>query len=75
MPFLRQRLCSALDIDHAALLARNLLELTAQVHVTATRIDVRIPLSALPIEVRLSGLDRDPGWVPAAGRTIRFHFD
>jgi len=25
--------------------------------------------------VRLSGLDRDPGWVPAAGRSVHFHFD
>jgi hypothetical protein len=24
--------------------------------------------------VRLAGLDRDPGFVPAAGRSLRFHF-
>ena len=34
----------------------------------------RFGLRELPIEVRLSGLDRDPGWVPAAGRFVAFHF-
>ena len=26
-------------------------------------------------EIRMAGLDRDPGWVPAAGRVISFHFE
>jgi hypothetical protein len=25
--------------------------------------------------VRLAGLDRDPGWVPAAGRRVAFHYE
>jgi hypothetical protein len=28
----------------------------------------------LPLQIRFAGLDRDPGWVPAAGRFITFHF-
>ena len=36
--------------------------------------DLTLSLADLPIELRLAGLDRDPGWVPAAGRYIAFHF-
>jgi len=32
-------------------------------------------LAGLPIELRIAGLDRDPSWVPAAGRFINFHFE
>jgi hypothetical protein len=31
-------------------------------------------LATLPIELRIAGLDRDPGWIPSAGRSISFHF-
>ena len=34
----------------------------------------RIALAHLPLAVRLAGLDRDPGWLPAEGRAIRFEF-
>jgi hypothetical protein len=43
--------------------------------VTATRVDVVFELKRLPLEVRMAGLDRDPGWVPAAGRFVAFHFE
>jgi hypothetical protein len=49
--------------------------LPARVSVTTTHLDVVMALSDLPVEVRLAGLDRDPGWVPAAGRSVAFHFD
>jgi hypothetical protein len=35
---------------------------------------INFALAELPIEIRIAGLDRDPGWVPAAGRFIAFHF-
>jgi len=47
----------------------------AQVCVTPTHVDLFFRLADLPIEIRRSGLDRDPGWVPAAGRFIAFHFE
>ncbi|HTP09196.1 MAG TPA: hypothetical protein VMP08_13160, partial [Anaerolineae bacterium] len=47
----------------------------ARIVVSAMTFDVYFALADLPIEIRLSGLDRDPGWVPAAGRTVRFHYD
>ncbi|QLQ08121.1 MAG: hypothetical protein HZY76_20390 [Anaerolineae bacterium] len=45
-----------------------------RVRVTAGRLDVVLRLGDLAIGVRMAGLDR-PGWVPAAGRAINFHYD
>jgi hypothetical protein len=43
--------------------------------VTDDRVAVLFRLAEHPIELRMAGLDRDPGWVPAAGRHIVFHYD
>ena len=40
-----------------------------------SRVDVYLALADLPIALRIAGLDRDPGWIPAAGRSIAFHFE
>lgn len=72
--YARVRLCYALGCE-ARSLASLLCERLARVSVTTTHVDVCMPLSELPVAVRLAGLDRDPGWVPAAGRSIAFHFD
>lgn len=47
----------------------------ARVVDTGTRLDVHFDLAKLPLPVRFAGLDRDPGWIPAAGRIVAFHFD
>jgi hypothetical protein len=47
----------------------------ARVFVTSTHVDVVLSLAELPLEVRFAGLDRTPGWVPAAGRFVSFHFE
>jgi hypothetical protein len=47
----------------------------ATVFMTATHVDVSMSLSTLAIEIRLAGLDRDPGWIPAAGRFVAFRFE
>ncbi len=47
----------------------------AHIRVTHTQFDAFFSLDELPIEIRMAGLDRDPGWVPAAGRYIYFHYD
>lgn len=44
------------------------------VHVAAGRVDVVIALDDLPVRARAAGLDRDPGWIPAAARNVAFHF-
>jgi hypothetical protein len=60
----------ARDEEWVALLLRR----AARVFVTASHLDVAFSLDGLPIDIRLAGLDRDPGWVPAAGQFIRFHY-
>ena len=53
-----------------ALLCRH----AAEVRCDASRVEIALSLSSLPLPVRIAGLDRDPGWIPAAGRDVRFHF-
>ena len=73
--YLRVRLERALGIGPAEDLVTILFARAARVDVSPARIDVFLALSELPVEIRLAGLDRDPGWVPAAGRAIAFHYD
>jgi hypothetical protein len=73
LPYVRARLALALGVSPAAT-GEMVCALPARVAVTPSHIDVEIPLAALPIAVRLAGLDRDPGWVPAAGKHLAFHF-
>ncbi len=46
----------------------------AHIALTTTHLDISLSLAALPIELRMAGLDRNPGWVPAAGHYITFYF-
>ena len=73
--YVSARLRRALGVGRHERLARVFVEHEAQVRVTPTHVDVVFQLARLPIEVRLSGLDRDPGWVPAAGRFIAFRYE
>jgi hypothetical protein len=72
--YLRRRLALALSVPPAGAGAF-LLRHRARVHVTATHLDIVFSLQELPLAIRLAGLDRDPGWVAAAGRFIAFHFE
>jgi hypothetical protein len=73
--YARARLKRGLGVVDEDRLSRLLFGHRARVCVTRTHVDVCFSLDELPIEIRLSGLDRDPGWVPAAGRFIAFHFE
>jgi hypothetical protein len=73
--YVRARLRRALGVDEPRALARLLFEKEARITLTAARVEVLLQLARLPIEVRLSGLDRDPGWVPAAGRFVAFRYE
>lgn len=75
MPYLHARLQTALGTSAADDVGELLCACPARLRITATHLDAHFALANLPIAVRLAGLDRDPGWVPAAGRYIRFHFD
>lgn len=74
-PYARARLQRALGLDGAAEVGRALCCSLARVFITATHLDVVFSLAELMVEIRLAGLDRDPGWIPATGRIIRFHFE
>lgn len=73
VPLLLARLAHALECpvnQVGALLCRQ----RAQLEVSEGRLDVHLKLDELQIEIRIAGLDRDPGWLPAVGCELRFHF-
>lgn len=75
LPYVRARLGQALGLADGDGVGALLLVHRARVVVTATHLDVTLALAELPCAIRLAGLDRDPGWVPAAGRFVAFHFE
>jgi len=46
----------------------------ARMRISSGRVDVDFRLAEHPLEIRMAGLDRDPGWIPTAGWDFRFHF-
>ena len=64
----------ALGAKDATAAIATVLQLPGAITVDPERVDLEFALNQLPLAVRLAGLDRDPGWIPAAGRSIRFHF-
>ena len=68
---LRHTLATDSDTDLRLLLCRH----DAEVRVGAGHVDVHLALADLPMAIRFAGLDRDPGWIPAAGRSLGFHFE
>ena len=69
------RLRRALDLEPGDSLDDNLFRRRARVFVTPTHVDVVLRLADLPLAVRFAGLDRTPGWIPAAGRHVGLHFE
>jgi hypothetical protein len=72
-PLLRQMLQRALgdDADPVA----DLLLRRGQLYVTSSHVDLVLPLAGVSLLVRRAGLDFDPGWLPAWGRVVRFHYE
>jgi hypothetical protein len=71
---LRRRLCRRLHwrVNH---LAPGLtLSEPARVWLSEAEIVAQFPLESHDIAWRLAGLDRDPGWLPSAGCSLRFEF-
>ncbi len=74
LPYLEARLARSLGVEPdamPALVCRH----DAKVVWSLASVDVYLSLAALPLAIRIAGLDRDPGWIPAAGRLIAFHFE
>ena len=74
MAYLGRRVARALGDARWRRACRLLLCLPGRVEWDAERLDVHFSLEQLPVAVRMAGLDRDPGWMPAAGRDLRFYF-
>jgi hypothetical protein len=73
--YLEARLPEALGcsdgIAAAALLCRH----PAFISVDGDRVDARFALDDHPLAIRLAGLDRDPGWIPAARYDLQYFFE
>ncbi|HEX5165032.1 MAG TPA: hypothetical protein VFV93_06515, partial [Thermomicrobiales bacterium] len=65
MPVVRYFLSLRLEGDDPG---AELLRQPGQVYISATHVDVVLPLDAISIPIRIAGLDRDPGWLPDFGR-------
>jgi hypothetical protein len=74
LQYLEARLAMALGRTGSADVAVFVCRHEAEIVVTPTRVDVHLALAGLPLEIRVAGLDRDPGWIPAAGRSVYFHY-
>ena len=72
--YLQKRLMQALNLEKTEELNAILFERNAAISVTVTHLDVTFGLADLPLEVRLAGIDRNPAWIPAAGKFVYFHF-
>jgi hypothetical protein len=48
--------------------------LRADVRLSDDELLVRFSLADLPMALRMAGVDRNPGWLPAEGRAISFEF-
>ncbi len=59
----------------AELFSASLLRARGRLLVRCSRIDVVLPGGELRLDVRLAGLDVDPGFVPWLGRVVRFHYE
>ena len=73
-PQLAAAAARAMQMPEDAVL-RFLCETTGRIEIAPTRVDAYFALAAHSIDIRLAGLDRDPGWVPAAGRIVAFHYE
>ena len=69
------RLMRALGTDDPSQVPAHVCRHRAHIYKSASELDVHLSLDELPIELRAAGLDRDPGWIPAAGYSVRFHFE
>ena len=72
-PRIAARLARALRVEKQVA-GHLLIRCGARVSLSPSHLDVAFALDDLPIEVRIAGLDRDPGFVPAAALTVGFSY-
>ncbi|WP_028079985.1 hypothetical protein [Solimonas soli] len=72
--YLLARLARALGVRTPAEVRTQLVRQSARVELSATELRLHFSLAALPLAIRYAGLDRDIGWMPAAGLAIHFEY-
>jgi hypothetical protein len=68
-------LLPAFGLENPAELGPLLCAHPARILISSARLDVTFSLAEHPLVIRQSGLDRDPGWIPAAGHYVVYHYD
>lgn len=71
---LRARLALSEDPPLSALLDR-ICGKAGRLLRTRTHLDLYLPLDSADADLRRAGLDLDPGWVPALGCVVSFHYE
>lgn len=71
---LEARLALAVGVPQGEALRAMVCRHEAGIEVDAASVHVFLALDELPLAIRVAGLDRDPGWIPAAGHDVRFFF-
>jgi hypothetical protein len=71
---LRRRLCRRLGLRASAWSQALTLTRPARLWLSESEWVAEFDLSAHDVAWRLAGLDRDPGWLPSAGCSLRFRF-
>ncbi len=75
MPPLPRAMAAAATATLGEVWAPSLIAVPGLLRHTPSHIDVHFPAAAVRLEVRLAGLDINPGWVPWLGRVVTFHYD
>ena len=75
VPYVQARLIRTLAVADRESLRELAFHRHARVEFTGERVEIGFSLKDHPLALRLGGLDRNPGWVPAGGRTVVFHYD
>ncbi|MCX8477485.1 MAG: hypothetical protein MT490_16975 [Sphingomonas sp.] len=68
------RLARAFGMEDPRQAVAALMKLPGEVRIDPEHVEVSFGLDSHPLAIRLAGLDRDPGWIPAAGRSVEFRF-
>jgi hypothetical protein len=76
MPYLCWRLAASLGLRNPSQrqLATTVLHRPAVIWLTSSHVDVVMNLGQATGQIRRSGLDADPGWLPEFGRVVKFHY-
>ena len=61
-------------LSHQSFWPSGLFHRPARVHHDEVQLDIDFHIRSVDLDIRLSGLDVDPGWLPWLGRIVRFHY-